>query len=280
MFPEPSTGGYEAAHGIHSVKTPLAAKLRWLQKLRQQAARFALAMALPMVLAACGTDQTVNPRETESSRFAMWNDAVPAYRVGRGDMLQIRYLFTPNLDEDVLVSPDGTITLHLAGRVQAEGKTIEELNGAVADASSKWMRQPVPRVSVREARSARIYVGGQIRQPGGIALDRRIGALEAVLLAGGFSDEARTSEVVLIRRSPDDSPMLRTLNLQDFIQTGGADGTIPLAAGDILYVPRSGIAEVNLWIDQFINKVLPFQRSANFTYTITRNGTGTGTVFP
>ncbi|MFO7484252.1 polysaccharide biosynthesis/export family protein [Oceanibaculum nanhaiense] len=254
-----------------------------LQKIRSQAARFAPVLAALAVLTfvtACGTDQTVKPRETASSRFASWSDAVPDYRLGSGDMVQVSYIFTPNLDEEALVAPDGTITLRLAGRLQAEGLTVEELNGAVTEASAKWMRQPVTRVAVRDARAARIYVGGEVGRAGTIPLDRRIGALEAVLLAGGFTDDARISEVVLIRRSPDDSPMLRTLNLQDFIQTGGADGTIPLAAGDILYVPRSGIAEVNLWIDQFINKVLPFQRSANFTYTITRNGTGAGTVFP
>lgn len=251
-----------------------------LQKIRQQAARLALAVALLTVLAACGSDLTVRPRETASNRFAAWSDAVPAYRLGSGDTVQVSYLFTPNLDEEALIAPDGTITLRIAGRLQAEGLTVEELNGAITEASAKWMRQPITRVAVREARAARIYVGGQVGRAGAIPLDRRIGALEAVLLAGGFTDEARTSEVVLIRRSPDESPMLRTLNLQDFIQTGGADGTVPLAAGDILYVPRSGIAEVNLWIDQFINKVLPFQRSANFTYTVTRNGTGTGTVFP
>lgn len=251
-----------------------------LQKIRWPAVRLTLAMLLLTGLAACGTDQNLSPRETSASRFAAWSDAVPEYRLGSGDTVQVSYLFTPNLDQEALVAPDGTITLRLAGRLQAEGRTVEQLNQAVTEASAKWMRQPVTRVAVREARSARIYVGGQVGRAGAIPLDRRIGALEAVLLAGGFTDEARTSEVVLIRRSPDDSPMLRTLDLQDFIQTGGADGTIPLAAGDILYVPRSGIAEVNLWIDQFINKVLPFQRSANFTYTVTRNGTGTGTVFP
>ncbi|MCH2394958.1 polysaccharide biosynthesis/export family protein [Oceanibaculum sp.] len=251
-----------------------------LQKIRRPAACLALTMLLLTGLAACGTDQNLSPRETAASRFAAWSDDVPEYRLGSGDTVQVSYLFTPNLDQEALVAPDGTITLRLAGRLQAEGQTVEQLNQAVTEASAKWMRQPVTRVAVREARSARIYVGGQVGRAGAIPLDRRIGALEAVLLAGGFTDEARTSEVVLIRRSPDDSPMLRTLDLQDFIQTGGADGAIPLAAGDILYVPRSGIAEVNLWIDQFINKVLPFQRSANFTYTVTRNGTGTGTVFP
>ncbi|MFN3461184.1 MAG: polysaccharide biosynthesis/export family protein [Oceanibaculum sp.] len=251
-----------------------------LQKIRWPAARLALAMLLLTGLAACGTDQSLTPRETAAGRFAAWSDAVPEYRLGSGDTVQVTYLFTPNLDEEALVAPDGTITLRIAGRLQAEGLTAEELNGAVTEASAKWMRQPVTRVAVREARAARVYVGGQVGRAGAIPLDRRIGALEAVLLAGGFTDEARTSEVVLIRRSPEDSPMLRTLNLKDFIQTGGADGTVPLVAGDILYVPRSGIAEVNLWIDQFINRVLPFQRSANFTYTITRNGTGAGTVFP
>jgi protein involved in polysaccharide export with SLBB domain len=94
------------------------------------------------------------------------------------------------------------------------------------------------------------------------------GALEAIVLAGGFDREARFDEVVLIRRSPDNKPMLRTVDLAGFISTGMAQGDIPLYPGDIIYVPRNRISEIDLWIDQFITKFLPFNR--NFDYAIQR----------
>lgn len=72
-------------------------------------------------------------------------------------------------------------------------------------------------------------------------------------------------EVVLIRRSANNRPMLRTVNVREVIQTGEHESDVPLAPGDIIYVPRSHIAEVNLWVEQFINRVVPFQRTFNYT---------------
>ena len=77
-------------------------------------------------------------------------------------------------------------------------------------------------------------------------------------------NEARVDEVVLIRRSPTDRPMLRTLNLKDFLQTGA--GEVPLFPGDIVFVPRNRASEAGLWVEQFLNRVVPFQKG--FSYTI------------
>ena len=75
-------------------------------------------------------------------------------------------------------------------------------------------------------------------------------------------------QVVLIRRNPQNRPMLRTVDLRDFVNQGSTDADRPLVPGDIVFVPRNGISEVDLWIDQFVTKFLPFQR--DFNYTINR----------
>jgi protein involved in polysaccharide export with SLBB domain len=78
--------------------------------------------------------------------------------------------------------------------------------------------------------------------------------------------------VVLIRRNPANRPMLRTVNLRGFLEGGADTGDVPLVPGDIVYVPRNKISEVDLWIDQFINRFVPFSKS--FNYTINRNNPG------
>jgi polysaccharide biosynthesis/export protein PslD len=119
-----------------------------------------------------------------------------------------------------------------------------------------------------------------VKQPGMIKLESSgTSVLQAVVVAGGFTEEARTGQVALIRRGPDNMPMLRLIDVREMIETGFSDGDVPLVSGDIVFVPRSSIAEVNLWIDQFINRVVPFQRS--FSYTIgnyTQNGGTTSVV--
>jgi protein involved in polysaccharide export with SLBB domain len=131
-------------------------------------------------------------------------------------------------------------------------------------------------VSVIDPAGARVFVGGSVNKPGAYPIDSTRGALEAIVLAGGFDRESRADEVVLIRRSPNNKPMLRTVDLRGFISNGFATGDVPLYAGDIIYVPRNRISEIDLWMEQFITKFVPFNRS--FDYSITR-GTGSAVVF-
>ncbi|MBN9527674.1 MAG: polysaccharide export protein [Alphaproteobacteria bacterium] len=210
------------------------------------------------------------PADMQPQGFAGWTDQLPAYRLGPGDRVQIRYLDTPELDEEALVAPDGTVSLRPAPQVMAAGYTLPELSTQVAIQSRSWLKDPKVSVALKESASGRIYVGGQVARAGTFSVNGRIGVLESILMAGGFADDARIGEVVLIRRSPENRPMLRTVDVKEFLQTGTTANDVPLVSGDIVFVPRSTIGEVNLWIDQFINRVLPFQRSANFTYSIYR----------
>jgi hypothetical protein len=84
-------------------------------------------------------------------------------------------------------------------------------------------------------------------------------------------DTARTNEVVLIRRSPDGRPMLRTIDIDALTHRGDPAQDVILQATDTIFVPKSSIAEVDQWVDQYIDKVIPFQRG--FDYTISNNPT-------
>jgi protein involved in polysaccharide export with SLBB domain len=139
----------------------------------------------------------------------------------------------------------------------AEGQTVEQLQVAIATASRRLLTQPIVTVSIEEPGASVTYVGGMVRRPGSYPVSGRRGVLEQVTLAGGFEPEARLDEVVLIRRNPENRPMLRTVNLQDFLSRGGTAGDVPLLAGDIVFVPRNRISELTLWIDQFIKRVVP-----------------------
>lgn len=213
------------------------------------------------------TGHELNLVPTRADRFVPWTNVEASYRLGAGDKIKVKYLVTPEMDEDLTVAPDGTIGLRTAGQIKAEGMTLSGLEATVKRLATKEVAEQRIVVSLDEAVSPRVYVGGSVRNPGPYRLvGMRLSALQAVLLAGGFVDEARLGEIALIRRDPTNRPMLRTVNVRDIIQSGTAEGDIPLMSGDIVYVPRSTIAEVDLWVDQFINKVLPFQRS--FSYTL------------
>lgn len=227
--------------------------------------RRALLALLP--LAGC-TGHEMSLSERNPQGFLPWSDAAPEYRIAAGDRLRVSYLLTPELNEVALVAPDGQVALRAAGRVEVAGLATGQAEARIAQASRRFLTEPLVTLGVEEAAGSVVLVGGQVRNPGQHPLPARRGVLEAVIRAGGFDPEARLGEVVLIRRGANDLPMLRTVDLRGFVTGAGGAGDVPLLAGDIVFVPRSRIAEVNLWIDQYVNRLIPFSRS--FSYSINR----------
>ncbi len=81
------------------------------------------------------------------------------------------------------------------------------------------------------------------------------------------------NEVVLIRRNAQNRPMLRTVDLRSLVEGSDQHPDVPLVSGDIVFVPRNKISEVDLWIDQYLNKFFPFTKA--FAYSITTGSTTT-----
>ncbi|BBK29640.1 polysaccharide biosynthesis/export protein [Stella humosa] len=229
-----------------------------------------IALAPLLFLAACGgsleTGQSLTIVQHRPEGFASWTDEMPVYRLGVGDKMKVKFLITREMDDEVTVGPDGFVGIRVAGRVKAEGRTIPEVQDAIIAGSRQVLRPQSVVVALEDAVSWRIYVGGSVRTPNVYRMgDNRLSTLQAIIMAGGFDSEARFEEIVLIRRSPNNRPMLRTVNVREVIQTGHHESDVPLQPGDIVYVPRSHIGEVNLWVEQFINRVVPFQRTFNYT---------------
>lgn len=228
------------------------------------------------------TGQEVRFTEINADRFRPWTDAAPAYRVTAGDRLKIKYFITRDMDEELTVSPDGTIAPRAIGQLKVEGSTLSGVEEQVRRASRKELVDQKVVVSLEAAAGPRVYIGGMVGQPGMIKLESSgTSVLQALVMAGGLNSEARTGQVALIRRGPDNMPMLRLIDVRQIIETGFSDGDVPLMNGDIIFVPRSSIAEIDLWIDQFINRVVPFQRT--FSYTLgsyTQYGGNSTTIVP
>ncbi len=230
------------------------------------ALRLSLCLIALLAIAGC-TRQVVEPKPHNAMAFETWTDEIPPYRYSPGDKVQVSYQLTPEMDETVLVAPDGAISLKTARHVKAEGLTEDELEKAIEKASSAVLIKPTVTVSLTDSASASFYVGGSVMKPGSFPAKGRIGLLEAVTLAGGFDREARLDKVILVRRSRNNRPMLRTVDLQAFLENGHGGGDVPLMAGDMVFVPRSEIANADLWVEQYITKLLPFDRSLSYSYT-------------
>ena len=248
-------------------------------------ARWAIALAAMLALGACANSGyhrypvsrplahagTQPARASAPLHFRAWTDADPQYRLMPGDQLDIIVYSAPELNRQLLVGPDGRVQMPLAPPVMAANLTIAQLKQRLRAALSSQLVNPDLDITPRAFGSQRIYVGGEVGQPGVFELSGQIGVMEAVMMAGGFRNTARTSKVVLIRRHPDGGPMMKIINLKSVLHKGAAADMMPLQRGDVVYVPRSGIANIGLFMQQYIRDALPF--SFSLSYYLGNSGT-------
>ena len=206
--------------------------------------------------------------EPSSAAFqASAEDPEALYQIQEGDDLTIKVFGLSELEETVRVRPDGRISVMLLDDVEAAGLTTAELDRALTERYTEFYREPHVTVIVRSFANFRIFVGGEVALPGPIPLQGKLTALEAVLQAGGFLPTARTDSVVLIRRSQEmERPRIEKIDLKDVINKGVPD--VELEPFDVVYVPMSGIAKVDKFVDQYIRQLLPISLNAGFQYIL------------
>jgi len=223
-------------------------------------------LAFIVLLTCAGCSPTLDSAMNQPASFAPWTDVAEDYRFRPGDEMDVRLLYNPEISDRVRVAPDGRISLALIGSLLAEGKTVDQLTADLRIKFAKEVRRPDVLVIGRQFESQRIFIGGEVSTPGVITVPGRLGVLEAILTVGGFRDTAWLSQVVLIRRSQSGQPMLRTVDLNALITTGQKSEDVPLQPYDIVFVPRTPIADVDLFVTKYIRGVLPFD--SNFTYAV------------
>lgn len=221
---------------------------------------------------AAGLAVTALPAAAQVAPAAAAAPAVDEYRIGPGDELSVIFPYNAELNHDGPVGPDGRFTLPLLGNLSLAGATVDEATARIAVAlrSAGLVENARPSVTIRQY-GASVYVGGEVRSPGLVKLQGGMDAMQAVIVAGGALDTARNRKVVIIRRGADGAPVLRYVDLRSYVRHGMVAGAEPLRAQDVIFVPKSSVAEANLWIEQHIDKMLPFSRSVN--YSIGNQGT-------
>ena len=154
-------------------------------------------------------------------------------------------IYNPEFSDRVIVSPDGLIHLSLIGSVKVLDRTPGDIAEELRQRYATEFRHPEAIVVPRMFSSEIIYVGGEVQRAGVLKLAHRMGVLEGVLEAGGFRETARMDRVILLRRTRQGKPMLKVVNVRRIIE-GGTEQDVPLRRFDMIYVPRSDLAEVNL----------------------------------
>jgi polysaccharide export outer membrane protein len=162
--------------------------------------------------------------------------ALPAdYVIGVDDILSVVFWKERDLSAEVVVRPDGKISLPMLNDVPAAGMTPEQLAEAIAKTATKYIRDPGATVMVREIRSRKVYVVGEVTKPGAFSLGNGMTVLQALAEAGGFTEYAKKSEVVIVRMESGTERRYK-FNYNDVMRGKNTAQNIRLLAGDTILV--------------------------------------------
>ncbi len=162
--------------------------------------------------------------------------AVDGYRVQPGDILTISVWKERDLQGEILVRPDGGLSFPLAGDLDADGKTTQELADALATKLKRFIPDPVVTVAVKQIGGNRVYVLGKVNRPGEFPFSRPVDVMQALALAGGATAFAEVNDIRILRR---EGGVLRSLPFRYAEVERGKElaQNVLLKSGDTVVVP-------------------------------------------
>jgi protein involved in polysaccharide export with SLBB domain len=230
-------------------------------------------------LAACSPVPNLPPAPAEPPPAAGYVSSLEPYRIQVGDVLDIRLMLNPELNEEVSVRPDGHISTTVARDELAYGRTIPELTASLTRDYSADLRNPRLSVILRSFAPTRIYVGGEVNNPGEfITVGPTLTLSQALARAGGLkfttSDETK---IFLIRRGPNDVPEFLSTRFDAVMWGKDPSADVRLAPYDVVFVPRTTVAEVFRFFQTYLLQFVPV--SWGFSYVVGSGG-GSNQIVP
>ena len=156
------------------------------------------------------------------------------YRLGPEDLVEVFVWKEPDLTTTVAVRPDGRISLPLTNELQASGQTVTELQGEITKRLARFIANPVVNVMVKEVKSPKISVLGEVKKPDVYKMLQKLSVLDAIALAGGFTEFAKPEKVVVIRNGSGAVQRI-PVNVKKLLKAGPGE-LFPLQPSDVVYV--------------------------------------------
>ncbi len=178
------------------------------------------------------------------------------FMLGAGDSIEINVYRHDDLKRTVKIDPTGMMMYPLIGDVRVAGKGIKALREELQARLAKYLIAPEVTITVTNLQSQKVMVIGEVKSPSIISIDADISVMEAITRAGGMTNDAKLSNVVLIRRgSGREKSQVMSLDLKDSFKKGDISSNITVRGGDILYLPAVAIADVSRYFEH-ISKIL------------------------
>jgi polysaccharide export outer membrane protein len=169
----------------------------------------------------------------------------PKYHILPSDVIEVRFRYTPEFDQTVTVQPDGNIVLNVVGEIYVSGDTVEQARSKVLAKAGERLNQPEVTLVLKEFHRPYFAVAGLVEHPGTFEMRENTTAMQAVLLAGGFKENARPSQIVVFRKINSDTAEVKLINLNNIKHARQLEQDIALQSGDMLLVPETRLAKIS-----------------------------------
>lgn len=163
------------------------------------------------------------------------------YHIGQGDVIELNFPFTPEFNQTVTVQPDGFVTLQVLGDVKVAGLTTSEVKTRLENQYSVALKNPVITVILKEFEKPSFTASGEVGRPGKYEMKDGLTLSQAVAFAGGFTGDAKHTQVLLFRRSSNEWVEVKELDMKKFLK-GTDKQDYQVKPGDMIYVPRRKLA--------------------------------------
>lgn len=235
---------------------------------------FVLAAGLLLItwLAGCGGKKAADLNTALQSDNA---DLVQTYVLQPGDNIDIKFFNNPELNENVTIRPDGIITLQLVDEVQASGLTPMQLDRSLTEKYGAHLQQAMISVIMKSFAGQRMYVGGEVHAPSEIHPVGMINALQAIVNAGGFKDDADLENIVIVSRGADKRPLAKIVDLKKALKGEVPESAYTLRPYDIVYVPKTRLAATDQFMSHIYN-LIPPRVALGFSYELHSDEQRTG----
>ena len=168
--------------------------------------------------------------------------------LGVGDEVKVTVWKHDDLNRVLRIDPAGKVFYPLVGEIAAAGLSAGDLRNIITKGLSGYIKNPQVSVRMQAFRSRKVYVLGEVHQPGVMSLEDPMHIMDGLLLAGGFTRDADEKKVILVRSYPEQIE-LHTVNVMDLLKKGDSNQLVKLQKGDIIYVPPSFIANVDRFFE-------------------------------
>lgn len=240
----------------------------WLQLALKHTTCFLPPAAALLILTGCASSQKTAsrlPAETVMAQPAAaaidaapdLTRVLPQYRLGAGDLVEIKFFKNERFSTTQTIRPDGCVTLERIGDVSLNGLRPEEASRRIADRFRTFVLDPEVTLIVKEFGSRKVYVLGEVESPGLYQIEAGMTYLQAIAAAGGAKATGKLKSVIVMRKNGRNEAVAQRVNVLRFNQKPDELQKSLVQPKDVIYVPRTFIGNVAHFMSQLYASLLP-----------------------